>query len=428
MPQLRRMRHYVRAFIEAVEADGLGYALRRAGGFVRRKIRNRGLAGFPPDPPNIFGPIVDTLPITPLDRPLLLIISDTAIRQCIHYRIEQKLRLLEKIGIQAMFFSADQRARFMGFLGLAHTVIVYRTAADATLIQAIRDAGANLVFEFDDLVVGRPAMEGSGILDQVTERQALHLRKLSDDLLATAQQADALIVSTDHLADLYAKQENQLAGKPSHVLPNFIEAEHYAAPGQRDFTFAYTSPSGSIRNELEMLKGLLTSYDAVADRDWSILVMGNDLARKELEAIPFRRGQVQYHPFSSFDEYLATIARAELVLIPLSDTNFNRSKTAIRLMDAAVAGTPALFCPVGAYDAIREALRDDISCLPSHEWHDAGPRVADMLERQNMLIADLQQAIERIYGVAAAEERYRTLFMDELHVPSSLATMEEAQS
>ena len=53
--------------------------------------------------------------------------------------------------------------RLRAFLGLAHSVIVYRTTLPAELMQEFRDAGVRLIFEFDDLVVGPDALENSGI-------------------------------------------------------------------------------------------------------------------------------------------------------------------------------------------------------------------------------------------------------------------------
>lgn len=328
-----------------------------------------------------------------------------------HHRIQQKLRFLKGIGLQAMHLAPAEGGRLRAFLGLAHTVIIYRTALPDPLLQEIRASGAHVLFELDDLVVGPNALENSGILTQVTEVQALHLRTLSAELLETAQRCDGIILSSDHLAQVYRRPENGLSDKPSFVIPNFVETDRFAAPGPKDVTFAYTSPSGSIRDELAMLAGFLAGYDATAEQDWSILVMGNDMARKELERLPFRRGRVIGQPFSAFEDYLAAITRAETVLIPLTDSDFNRSKTAIRLMDAAVAGTQALFCPVGAYSAIGASLKNRGLCLDLQAWPAAGAGIAPVLARHQENVADLQHAVRRVYGIKAAEACYRQVFL-----------------
>lgn len=426
------IQHYARVFDEALQNGGWGYALRRTAGFIGNRGRSSldriaRLVGFggakqrAKAPVSPFAPIIETLGSPRADRPLLLIISNCTIRQCVHYRIEQKLRYLRQIGLKAMHLSPAESGRLRAFLGLAHTVIIYRTALDDDLIQTIRETGARMIFEFDDLVVGGPVITASGILDQVTEHQAAGLVKQAEQFLKTAAECDGLIVSTPYLADLYARPENGLADLPSLVIPNFVESETYLPARDKQVTFAFTSPSGSIQDELAMLTGFLTSHDRATTRDWSILVMGNPLAQRALAKLPFKRGKVIAQPFSDFDEYLRTIARAETVLIPLSDSSFNRSKTAIRLMDAAVAGTQVVFCPVGAYESIRDVLADDRLCVPTDQWDEAGASIAPLLDDLQQNLADLQQAVRRVYGVEAARACYREVFLDRLALADHLS-------
>lgn len=415
---VRLSQYYGRAFRAAVRAHGWRFAMQRAVGFIRRRVHGRVSRRLRPDKPaeliSPFHEIIDTLGTTQTARPLLLIVSNIQIRQCIHYRIQQKLRYLEEIGLQAMHLQPTETGRLRAFLGLAHSVIVYRTTLPAELMQEFRDAGVRLIFEFDDLVVGPDALENSGILSQVTDTQAAHLLTLSKDLLNTALACDAIIVSTPYLAELYARPENGLSGKASFVIPNFVETDAYTLPGKKDVTFAFTSPSGSIRRELAMLTGFLTSYDANAEQDWSILVIGNDLVGKRLAESSFRRGQVIMQPFSAFEDYLQSIIRAETVLIPLSDNDFNRAKTPIRLLDAAISGTQAVFCPVGAYQNIQRALQKDSLCIASGAWAEAGAKIGPILAQLDANVADLQQAVRRVYGTEAAKSCYRQVFINDL--------------
>lgn len=426
------IRHYARVFEEAIHNGGWGYAVRRSAGFLGNRMarifrlgRARGGNMLPQGPVSPFASIIETLDIARADRPLLLIVSNCAIRQCVHYRIQQKLRYLQQIGLKAMHLSPAESGRLRAFLGLAHTVIIYRTALDEDLLQIIRESGARMIFEFDDLVVGGPVISASGILDQVTEHQAINLVKQADEFLKTAVACDDLIVSTPYLADLYARPENGLADKPVAIIPNFVETETYLPAGQKEVTFAFTSPSGSIQDELVMLTDFLVGYDSVVTRDWSILVMGNLLAQRALAKIEFRRGRVIAQPFSDFDDYLRTIAGAETVLIPLSDSSFNRSKTAIRLMDAAVAGAQVVFCPVGAYQGIQAALADSRLCVATDSWGQAGKTIAPLLNDLPGNLADLQQAVRQVYGVQTARACYRDVFLKQFgladHAKAELA-------
>lgn len=432
---IRKIQHYGRLFEEAVHNFGWSYALLRTSVFLRQRVRLRlfrllGAESHRFNTPTIspFADIVEKLGTAITPRPLLLIVSNTQIRQCIHYRIHQKIRYLDQIGLKALYVSPIDAERLRAFLPLTHTVIVYRTALDAKWLAAFRKSGVKILFEFDDLVVGKSAMEASGILDQVTVTQASGLLNEAEALQTTAAACDGLIVSTPYLAELYGRPENGLADKPAMVVPNFIETDDFLPPSAKQVTFAFTSPSGSIQSEMAMLIDFLHGYDTATNHDWSILVIGNLTAQRRLSEEEFQHGTVMARPFSDFDSYLASIATAEAVLIPLSDSSFNRAKTPIRLMDAAVAGTQAVFCPVGAYESIRDALYEPSLCVASDSWAEAGGRIAPQLARVVKTTADLQQAVRQVYGVTAAQACYRAVFLDRLGLGDHVMTNEDHAS
>lgn len=421
----RKIQHYGLLFQDAVHNRGLAYALARTWSFVRRRAalqidRPTGASFKPTVSP--FADILETLGFADTTQPLLLIVSDTQIQQCIHYRIHQKIRYLAQLGIKAMHVAPTEVGRMRSFVLLAHTVIVYRTALDDEWISIFRQAGARVLYEFDDLVVGKSVVVGSGILEQISDIQAEGLLRQAETFRATALACDGLIVSTPYLAELYGRPENGLADKPRMVLPNFVETDDFAAPGKKEATFIFTSPSGSIHTELSMLTEFLRSYDRAADRDWSIIVMGNLTAQQHLSGAGFSRGTILARPFSDFDSYLATVATAETVLIPLSDSGFNRAKTSIRLMDATVAGSQVVFSPVGTYETIRDALHDPALCIAQGDWGQAGEHLIPLLSQTKTTTADFQQAVRQCFGVAAAKECYRTLFIEELGLDKPIQT------
>lgn len=417
--QLRLLHHYLGTFFRIVRSDGWSFALRRAYGFLHSRSMRRHIPPLHQEALNqepLEPSAISSLISPSISRPLLLIVSDTQIRQCIHYRISQKIRYLQAIGLNAMHVSPAQQGRMRSFMKLAHTVIIYRTVIDPIQIKEFRNAGLRVVFEFDDLVVGRRTLHNSGILTHLSKHQSHALIELSGQFLETAQLCDEIIVSTPYLSELYRDPQKGLAYKPFHIIPNFVESKSYSPPGKKDFTFAYTSPSGSIKDELKMLSDFLCSYDRTAEHDWNILVMGNDFAFNELSRLEFARGKVLSQPFVSFDGYLQSIAQTQTVLIPLSDNHFNRSKTAIRLMDAAISGTQALFSPVGAYQSLQAALINKSLCVTSHEWGAAGKDIAPILAQQETNVVNLQDAVRALYGHEAAIECYRDVFIERMQL------------
>ena len=159
-------KHYIRLFRAAVHDNGWAYALLRTKGFLQHHLGSRVgqlLRRSPADSLPLTSPfstILETLPTPATSRPLLLILSDTKIRQCVHYRIDQKIRFLNRIGLNAMHISPDDLSRLNSFLPLAHTIIIYRTALSQERISQCRRYNARVIFEVDDLIVGRSPLAG----------------------------------------------------------------------------------------------------------------------------------------------------------------------------------------------------------------------------------------------------------------------------
>lgn len=315
-----------------------------------------------------------------------------------------------------MHISPDDLSRLNSFLPLAHTIIIYRTALSQERISQCRRYNARVIFEVDDLIVGRSPLVASGILTQVSESQAIQLLAQAEAFHETAAASDALIVSTRYLADLYSAPILNLSHKPIIVVPNYVETPAFRSYDNKSFTFAFTSPSSSIKNELSTLIAFLRSYDEISDRSWSILIVGNSGVTQALSAAGvFKFGEVVSEPFLTYDEYLIQLAKAKMVLIPLTDNDFNRAKTPIRLMDAAVAGTQALFCPVGDYTTILDAMADKTLCVAPSQWEGIAPQVMPYLsDRAAASTADLQQAVRQVYGIESAIACYKAVFFERL--------------
>lgn len=419
---MRKLVYYYRVYRDTVKMQGRGEALRRSVAFVRKRLsaRLRFKRALPPAavPATVEAnlKLVGTLPVARTSRSLVLIVSNIQIKQCVHYRIHQKMRCLDALGIPCQQVNPAETGRLGSLLPFCHTVIIYRTAVDQDFVTRLREADVRVVFECDDLVIGSDAVRKSGILREIPEHMGENLCKLADEFMDTAQLCDELIVSTDYLARIYGKSESGLDRMPIHVIPNFLESDCTAPLRPAEYTFAYTTPSGSILTELQMLIAYLQSHDQVCSEPWSILVMGNPLAARELGKAEFRHGTILTTAFSEYEAYLDKIGRAECVLIPLSRTAFNSAKTPIRVMDAALAGTQAVFSPVGAYDQIRTALPGKMLAIEDEDWRGAGAYAETMLAWRHHNLAELQKAVNDIFGPAAARETYRAVFVDALNL------------
>jgi hypothetical protein len=94
-------------------------------------------------------------PVSPTADGRVVVFANTDLRQCTHYRVEQKLRLLELTGRPYEVFSSKDFDAFMGALAGASAVIFYRLAATPANLRAIdyaRALGIPTWYEIDDLI------------------------------------------------------------------------------------------------------------------------------------------------------------------------------------------------------------------------------------------------------------------------------------
>jgi hypothetical protein len=376
-----------------------------------RKLRS-GLA-LAPRPRPASAPIDQGLPRLNLPSrsvlkiPLVVIVSDTQIEQCVLYRVFQKREFLRKAGYRCVVLSSGQVGMLRSYLPLARLIIVYRTPLDPDMLADWRRAGARIAFEFDDLVVGREQVRASGILPALTDRQRASLSSEAARLWETAAACDLWIVATERLRAHYARH---FAAEKIHVLPNFLQPAPHPMKSSKSAIFAYTSPSQSIDGEIGMLNSLLASYSRTVIEPYDIIVIGNAKVAASLAHERHPLCTVHAAPFAPYDRYLQVLAMARYVLIPLTDTPFNHCKTAVRALDAARAGVLPLVSPVGAYAELRGDPLLKALVLDDGDWGEGAERVQGLVGAYRPMLETFAMYCEDRFGEAAGITRYRELF------------------
>lgn len=386
------------------EARYVGVRSAVAKGLSRVRSSLRPVPGSaPPSAPQGFE--LDLPVRSVLKVPLVVIVSDTQIEQCVLYRIEQKRELLRRAGYQCVVLGSSQAGMIRSYLPLARLLIVYRTVVAPSVVAQWQEAGVPVAFEFDDLIVGREQVEASGVLSNLSDQQRASLRREATALWDTATACDYWIVATHGLRERYASvfPPNRI-----QVLPNFLPAAS-AVPATKTATFAYTSPSQSVDAELALLDAFCCAYSRIFIEPYDILVIGNARVASRLERAHHPLLTVRAVPFCGYAEYLQLLATAQFVLIPLAATPFNDCKTIVRALDAVRAGVLPLFSPVGEYRQFRSDPLLGVLAFEEEQWVGDVGRLQALSRAYEPLQRAFAAYCETHYGEGAALARYGEL-------------------
>jgi glycosyltransferase involved in cell wall biosynthesis len=293
-------------------------------------------------------------------------------------------------------------ARF-GREALNYDVVVIQIDNSPSVLEftrALQAQGKKVVYEIDDafdcLEPWHPQYASYG---QPARQEAIR---------AIMAQADAVQVSTDWLAERYAK-----IAKRVQVVPNMVElaswprAERLRRDGLFKLLWAGSpSHSGDLETIIPAMGQFLKNHP-----DARFVLFGQTLKDERLPA-----GQVEIVNFCEFEEYPFRLAEidADVALAPLADIPFNYGKSNLRILQYWAAGYPVIASDVGPYAATLNRARfgDGRLCRTSEDWTEALEALyGDLDARRQMADAGFEsvKAYDVLPNAKAIEAFYSSL-------------------
>jgi glycosyltransferase involved in cell wall biosynthesis len=210
-------------------------------------------------------------------------------------------------------------------------------------------SSARGVYDFDDALPYTP----SGAIDRLWSKRRVWERSV--------QSADVVIAGNDFLAELAAAVSDAVV-----VIPSCIEPSDYLV--KEDYSIGTAHPvaawlgSPSTEAHLVSVGPALLQANAATGVRIKLISAGH----AELGALEPIVDRVEWDPAT----VAAEISSADVGIMPLPDTLWNRGKCGYKLLQYAASGLPLVGSPVGVNADILEGA-NGLAATSASEWADA---------------------------------------------------------
>ena len=311
------------------------------------------------------------------------------------YRVERYADAFAGAGASVSWMRIDDVEQRIREIATATIVIIWRAVnspAVEHLIAAVRQAGALLVFDVDDLMF-RPEFARMDIIDAIRTQNLLedeiadYYQRIQDVMV----QADICFTSTEDLA-VHAQRFEQV----TYVLPNGFDADtlrtsRLAVRRRRMETPAeqliqrigYAAGTRSHQNDFKEAAGAVARILSERPECRLVLFRGKDGAERmfdpaEFSAFEGLEDRIEWRDLVALEDLPNELARFDINIAPLQVYNpFVEAKSELKYFEAALVDVPTIASPTGPF---RRAIQDGETgrlARSEADWHEALSELLD---------------------------------------------------
>jgi glycosyltransferase involved in cell wall biosynthesis len=260
-------------------------------------------------------------------------------------------------GLDGVFDEVDGVERLVGLHSQPDfDVLVLQRPLDvvrADVVGVLQQAGVRVVVEIDDCF--------ETIHPRNTSWRSTHPRtsphRNRDHLARACRQADLVVCTTAMLAHRYGRH-----GRVA-VVPNYVPARYLDIDAGEHRSVGWTGSLATHPTDLQVTRGAVAR--AVRDAGVPFRVVGTGAGVRTalgLDHEPQTTGWV------SLDEYPERMAETGVGIVPLDDIAFNHAKSALKMMEYAALGVPAVASPTADNVRMHAAGIGLMAAKPKH-WY-----------------------------------------------------------
>lgn len=344
----------------------------------------------------------------------VLFINGYCAEHPVRYRVLHQMEQLREAGIicDKVFFEDIELCMEQNY----QMFIFYRcecTEGVRKFIDLAKSHGKTVCFDIDDLVTD------TKYTDQVPFVQAMSPlnRRLFDEVVRRTGEAlsksDIATTTTEQLAEELRKVVPKVYINRNTASKEMVEcaekAYQNAARDNSRIVLGYFSGSLTHNQDLELIRPALMRILEQYPQVWLLLVGELD-ASDELQKFGDR---IIRRKTAGWRELPELIAQADINLAPLEDTIFNRSKSEIKWIEAALVRVPTVASKLGAFEIMIENGKTGILCENTQQaWYEG---LQKLIENENQRKGIGQNAYDFVMEnctTAAKAEEYGKLIKE----------------
>jgi glycosyltransferase involved in cell wall biosynthesis len=344
----------------------------------------------------------------------VLLVAETGLPQCVHYRVEHKRELFANLGYQVVVIDRSQAGRrLLPFLWLSSLLILYRVPANSKVIKLVESARRHAIpvaWEVDDLIFNSTVLRLNRGLESVEPAIRASVIAAASDYHEALSLSDFGIASTPFLA-----RSMRQAGLPQvFVLENGIDQETLAYARQLRLIAAESQRISG--DELHPIRILYGSGTDTHDDDLAFIAPALDQLMAQQSKVVLRLvgplrlpyclkrhgSRIERFSLRPFSAYLKLLAECQISVCPLLPSSFNDAKSCIKYLEASMLAIPSICSPCESYVTTIRHGDNGFLCSGEAEW----------LKCLTMLVVD--SALRRKIGGQALEDVQHRLSLSAL--------------
>ncbi len=349
-----------------------------------------------------------------LTKTKVVVLANTDLRQCTHYRVEQKAAIFRQMGLQFEIFSAANDEAFISALPGAAAAIFYRLPAfpkNVRAIEAAREMGIPTYYEIDDLIFDNAypdPIETYG--GAVTAEEYAGLRFGVPLFREAMRRCDYGISSTSHLA---AQVAEVVRTGDVFVIRNGLDDRNKVAAAaikhrlRRDDEVVLFYGSGTKAHNSDFLELVAPAILELFSSNSLVRLVIVGFLALDARFDPFRDRVTQVGFVPNIQAYWSILAEADINLAVLRPAPTTDGKSEIKWLEAAVLMVPSVVSNTATYLDVVEDGVDGLIAGSPEEWsmHLQG-LVASAAKRSEIAKAAQRKAMQ-LYSLKANAVRMR---------------------
>ena len=350
-------------------------------------------------------------------KPRIVMLANVDLKQCTHYRVDQKVEIFAAADIQLQVFEQQDSTAFLNALPGSAGAIFYRLTATPANIRAItvcRALGIPSYYDIDDLIFDAEAYP---------EPIESYGPSTSKKFYATLQLGVPLFRAAMSLCDYGIASTTQLA---SHMKPIVRSGTCFILPNgldHRNAPYLEASPPRTRRDdEVILFYGSGTTahnsdfLDLVGDALVStmqkhlnvrLVIAGYLSLDARFNVVRDRITQISW--IRDLNAYWSLLTDVDINLAVLTSGATTDCKSEIKWLEAAALKVPSIVSATGRYREVLEDGKDAIIAANPQEWHEALEALVTSPDARAALSRAARAKLRSCYSIASNVARLKEL-------------------